>query len=98
MSYCRIKEFRTELICCKEKDFVWGKSFNLQRYHEIITEQVKNYFPLNGVPENIVDCLTILEDNLSSVQESIIFTMDRILNQIEKDLPVEKDLPERDYP
>lgn len=86
MSCCRTKEFLKELDYCKHRLDVWGIDFDLQQVHYAIRHQVKEYFPLNGVPQHIVDCLDILNERIAIAEETIALTIDKIIAEIEKEI------------
>lgn len=87
MSDCRIKEFLKELDCCKSGMHVWGRDFDLQQVHYALRHQVKEYFPLNGVPQHIVDYLDVLKERIAVAEETVAIAVNKIIQEIEKDLP-----------
>ncbi len=87
MSCCRTKEFLKELDYCKHGMNVWGRDFDLQQIQYAIRYQVKEYFPLNGVPQHIVDSLDILQERIAIAEETIAMTVNRIIAEIEKEIP-----------
>lgn len=86
MSCCRTKEFLRELDYCKSGMNVWGRDFDLQQIQYAIRHQVKEYFPLNGVPQHIVDSLDILQERIAIAEETVAITVNRIISEIEKEI------------
>lgn len=86
MSCCRTKEFLRELDYCKSGMNVWGRDFDLQQIQYAIRHQVKEYFPLNGVPQHIVDSLDVLQERIAIAEETVSITVNRIIAEIEREI------------
>lgn len=87
MSCCHIKQLLKELDYCKHRMNVWGRSFDLPDIIYALRNHVKEFFPLNGVPQHIVDSLDLLEARINIAEEQLHLTCDTIIHEIEKELP-----------
>lgn len=87
MSCCHIKQILKDLGYCKSGMTVWGTRFDISEIIYAIRYHVKEHFPLNGVPNRIVESLDILEKRIEIAEEQLRLTCDVIINEIEKDLP-----------
>jgi hypothetical protein len=87
MSCCHIKQLLKELDYCKSGMTVWGRDYDLSQHYYLIRHQVKEYFPMNGVPQNIIDSLELLKGRIELAEQQLALTVDTIIHQIEKDLP-----------
>lgn len=80
----RREEFLVELDYCKNDMKVWGVSYDIKEPFHSLKEQVKNFFPLNGVPSHIVESLDSLERRIDLYGEQLCLTIDRIIYELEK--------------
>ena len=87
MSCCHIKQLLKELDYCKSNMTVWGTNYDLNQLYFSLRHQVKEFYPLNGVPQRIVDSLDSLKQRIQLAEEQIALTCDVIMHEIEKELP-----------
>lgn len=94
MSCCHIKQLLKELDYCKSRmteksgRTAWERDYVLSQVYYQIRYHVKNHYPINGVPNRIIESLDILEKRIEIAEEQLQITCTTIINEIEKDLPV----------
>lgn len=84
---CPIKELMKQLDYIKNGMNVWGRDYDLSQLHYSLRHHIKEYYPLNGVPQHIVDSLDALKARIELAEEQMILTCDVIIHHLEKDLP-----------
>lgn len=84
MSCCRTKEFLKELDYCKSQIQVWGFSTDICQIVWHLKYQVKEFFPMNGVPQSIVDSLDILLERFKIAEDQLSITAERIIQEVNK--------------
>lgn len=84
MSCCRRKELMKNLDYCKHGMKVWGIDYDIHQLLYALRNQVKDYFPLNGVPAHIVQSLTHLQERMDIAFQQLGITVDTIIYELEK--------------
>ena len=85
MDFSIKKEFLRDLQYCKNGFPVWGTQYDLKQALYSLRYQVKEYFPMNGVPKSIMDQLELLQMRFEILETQLTITIDRIIEEIEKD-------------
>ncbi len=83
MGCCRYKEFLKELDYCKSEMNVWGTNFDIMQSVWTLKRQVKDWFPMNEVPEEIMTSISLLELRMFQAKESMDEACNSIINQVE---------------
>lgn len=90
-SCCHYKEFLKELDYVKNEMTVWGIDFCLMQRVWSLRTKVKEFFPINGVPEDIINSLRLLEERMKIASDQLELTCERIILEVER-------LREEEYP
>lgn len=84
MSCCDgTSEFLKELDYIKHQMNFCGHSTDILQVVWSLRHKVKNFFPLNGVPQQIVDSLNSLEERFNIAESQLCLTCDVLIHQIE---------------
>lgn len=91
---CQYREFLRELDYIKNEMSVWGIDFCLMQRVWSLKNKVKEFFPINGVPQHIIDSLILLEERMQISTDQLALTCERIMLEVEearkKQYPEEK--------
>jgi hypothetical protein len=83
MSYCEYKEFLRELEDIQGEMRVWGHDYDLMQLIFSLKNKVKDFFPMNGVPQEIFDSLNIAQERLKIACHQLNVTCEKIKIEIE---------------
>lgn len=83
-SCCFYKEFLKELDYIKSEMTVWGINFDLMQAVWSLKNKVKDFFPINGVPQDIMQSLKLLEDRMKIASDQLSITCERIIIEVER--------------
>lgn len=83
---CPYKEFLKELDYCKNEMFVWGTNYHIMQTVWNIQRKVKEFYPPNGIPENIMESMSMLEEMMKLANQQLCRTCEIIILDIEKTL------------
>lgn len=83
-SCCFYKEFLKELDYIKSEMNVWGHNYDLMQTVWALKNKVKDFFPINGVPEEIMHSLKLLEDRMRIASDQMSLTCERIIIEVER--------------
>lgn len=82
--FCYYKEFLKELNYIKGEMIVWGIDFCIMQRVWSLKTKVKEFFPMNGVPEDIMKSLGLLEERMKIANDQLSITCERIILEVEK--------------
>ena len=84
MSYCSIKEFQKELEGIKDQLHFCDHSTDIIEIVYALKRRVREHYPINSVPQVIVDSLRSLEERFKIAEEQLYLTCDVLINELEK--------------
>lgn len=79
------KEFLRDLLSCKNSMKVWGRDFDLSLSVDALGHKIKNFYPMNEVPEKVCANLEHLEKILNSAQDLLHSTIDLVIQDVESE-------------
>ena len=82
--YDPYKEFLDELHCIKGGFSCWGFSYDFTGPFVHLKYKIKEFFPINGVPDHIMGLLQIAEKELKSFDNSITILCISLAKEVEK--------------
>jgi hypothetical protein len=83
-SYCQYKEFLKELDYIQHEMNVWGYNYDILQTVWGLKNHVKEFFPINEVPKEILQSLMVLEERMLVAKETMWNTCERIKIEVEK--------------
>lgn len=83
-SCCHYKEFLKELDYIKSEMTVWGVNYDILQTVWSLKRRVKEWFPMNKVPQDIELSLIILEERLKLATEKTGLICERIMLEVER--------------
>lgn len=83
-SCCYYKEFLKELDYIKSEMTVWGIDFCIMQRVWSLKTKVKEFFPINGVPDDIMNSLRLLEERMKIANDQLAITCERIILEVER--------------
>ena len=82
---CPYKEFIKELSYCQSEMNVWGTDYHIMQTVWNIQRKVKEFYPPNGIPQEIMDSMKLMEERMKIAFEQLCITCDRIILDVEKE-------------
>ena len=83
-SCCPHKEFLKELDYCTSEMTVWGTNYDIMQTVFNIQRKVKEFYPPNGIPQDIMDSMKMMEERMKIATEQLCITCNRIMLDVEK--------------
>lgn len=80
---CRYKEFLNELDDVKEQMRVFGVNYDICQTVYALRNKVKDFFPINKAPDEIVRSLNSLEERLNLCVDQTKFICEIIEKEVE---------------
>lgn len=81
---CQYKEFIKELDYIQHEMTVWGHDYDFLQPIWTLKRQVKEFYPMNQVPKDIYDALTILEERMVVAKETLWNVCERLKLDVEE--------------
>lgn len=82
--HCYYKKFIKELECVQKEFNVWGLDFCIMQRVWSLKNHVKEFFPMNGVPKDIMNSLLLLEERMKIANDQLAITCERIILEVER--------------
>lgn len=84
MSDDRYDEFLKDLDHIQEELKIYGIDYYIMQAVFALKNKVKDFFPMNGVPENIVDHLNVLQNKMEAADLQMKVACKVIMMEVEK--------------
>jgi hypothetical protein len=82
--HCHYKEFLDELRAVKGGFSCWGYDYNITSPFVHLKYKIKEFFPINAVPDHIMGLLQVAEKELKSFDNSITILCISLAKEVEK--------------
>ena len=63
---------------------IGGRDTDLIQIAWYLSHAVKDFFPINGVPQNVINSIQSLRERFTLAEEQFHLTLDVIINEVEK--------------
>jgi hypothetical protein len=82
---CAYKEFIKELDYCKNEMNVWGTNYDIMQTVWNIQREVKKFYPPNGIPQDIMNSMKLMEERMKLAFDQLSLTCERIILDVEEE-------------